>query len=609
MPNFPADDRSGLLVILTATTALLISMAGIETAAASSRFLSLTVDGRYERVVPRGDGRCGIMFADAECPEGLCCSPNGWCGDTIAHCTSQADICRGSMPTATSPPVQTLPGTQSPGSICTGEPRNDNRCGPMFGNAKCELGLCCSLFGWCGDTEDHCTTESHCQGNGLATEPPTVLLCTEPSRDDRHCGPDYGNAHCEEGECCSEHGWCGVTSAHCTEKSHCLANLLLTTEPPLALEVCTGAVREDGRCGPDFGNAKCPRGLYCSQYGWCGNTPYHRTTESRCQGNEEIPTTPAPPAILECSAKPRGDCRCGPEWGNAMCPKGLCCSAHGYCGDGDGFCTEDSHCKKTTFNGASFLEVEPISDIRAFSSCGDNRRVIALTFDDGPSLIPTATAALLDDLQRFGIPATFFVNPGLKPYDGAAELAQRCSLVQRMVTEGHSVQMHGWDHTSFFPADGIEMNTAEVADEMGATSDWLHACGVESITQFRPPFGEFSHDQAESLYAQHGVVTAMWNLSPNDFYTEHDAADIFARTVAEFEDVVGEGNSVVLLMHDYFYQFRSGLIAMLYNHFTDIGYNFITTAECYQQCEPRENDSRYCSGSSGPVPYANVFVP
>ena len=35
-----------------------------------------------------------------------------------------------------------------------------------------------------------------------------------PPRTDKRCGSDY-NADCIEGACCSAHGWCGSTKAHC----------------------------------------------------------------------------------------------------------------------------------------------------------------------------------------------------------------------------------------------------------------------------------------------------------------------------------------------------------------------------------------------------------
>ncbi|CAN1226128.1 unnamed protein product [Linum perenne] len=41
-------------------------------------------------------------------------------------------------------------------------------CGRQAGNVVCPGGLCCSQFGWCGNTPDHCTTgcQSQCGGSG-----------------------------------------------------------------------------------------------------------------------------------------------------------------------------------------------------------------------------------------------------------------------------------------------------------------------------------------------------------------------------------------------------------------------------------------------------------
>ena len=41
-------------------------------------------------------------------------------------------------------------------------PRSDNRCGPDFGNASCHSGYCCSKYSYCGKSSDHCG--KGCQG-------------------------------------------------------------------------------------------------------------------------------------------------------------------------------------------------------------------------------------------------------------------------------------------------------------------------------------------------------------------------------------------------------------------------------------------------------------
>jgi len=44
----------------------------------------------------------------------------------------------------------------------TSTPRSDNRCGSSYGNASCHTGYCCSKYGYCGKSKDHCG--SGCQG-------------------------------------------------------------------------------------------------------------------------------------------------------------------------------------------------------------------------------------------------------------------------------------------------------------------------------------------------------------------------------------------------------------------------------------------------------------
>ncbi|MFC6750853.1 polysaccharide deacetylase family protein [Deinococcus aquaticus] len=64
------------------------------------------------------------------------------------------------------------------------------------------------------------------------------------------------------------------------------------------------------------------------------------------------------------------------------------------------------------------------------------RRVVALTFDDGPD--PRSTPAVLDALHAAGAHATFFVL--------AAPAGAHPDLIARMLREGHEVQAHAVKH-------------------------------------------------------------------------------------------------------------------------------------------------------------------
>lgn len=84
----------------------------------------------------------------------------------------------------------------------------NGHCGPDS-NTKCPTGECCSVFGWCGSSSDHCIT--HKRSDSTYDGPPNTTL---PVTSDMRCGPD-NNARCPAGHCCSVFGWCGNGTDHC----------------------------------------------------------------------------------------------------------------------------------------------------------------------------------------------------------------------------------------------------------------------------------------------------------------------------------------------------------------------------------------------------------
>ena len=110
---------------------------------------------------------------------------------------------------------------------------------------------------------------------------------------------------------------------------------------------------------------------------------------------------------------------------------------------------------------------------------GPNRPEVALTFDDGPS--PKTTPRVLEELARAGTLATFFVV-------GKKALAHP-ELVREIVTAGHEVGLHGFEHDRLFSLRG----SARVAADIRRTQDVIEAAGAPRPTLFRPPIGFVSH--------------------------------------------------------------------------------------------------------------------
>ncbi|XP_038883175.1 endochitinase-like [Benincasa hispida] len=91
--------------------------------------------------------QCGRQANGALCPNNLCCSQYGWCGDTDDYCkTGCQSQCRGS---------------------------SVEQCGRQANGALCPNNLCCSQYGWCGDTDAYCKTgcQSQCRGSTPSTPP------------------------------------------------------------------------------------------------------------------------------------------------------------------------------------------------------------------------------------------------------------------------------------------------------------------------------------------------------------------------------------------------------------------------------------------------------
>ncbi|XP_051201172.2 chitinase 2-like [Lolium perenne] len=74
-------------------------------------------------------------------------------------------------------------------------------CGSQAGGATCANCLCCSQFGFCGNTSDYCGAgcQSQCTG------------CSPVQR----CGSQFGGATCANCLCCSQFGFCGGTAEYC----------------------------------------------------------------------------------------------------------------------------------------------------------------------------------------------------------------------------------------------------------------------------------------------------------------------------------------------------------------------------------------------------------
>jgi peptidoglycan/xylan/chitin deacetylase (PgdA/CDA1 family) len=103
------------------------------------------------------------------------------------------------------------------------------------------------------------------------------------------------------------------------------------------------------------------------------------------------------------------------------------------------------------------------------------RKVVALTFDDGPDA--ENTPALLALLAARKVRATFFCI--------GKRVAQQPALAERMATEGHEIENHTFAHS---PATNI-FSARRLQDELSRTQAEIQRATGRAPEFFRPPVG------------------------------------------------------------------------------------------------------------------------
>jgi len=177
---------------------------------------------------------------------------------------------------------------------------------------------------------------------------------------------------------------------------------------------------------------------------------------------------------------------------------------------------------------ASFTPNSPLFG-RVVTGRGTNDRVLALTFDDGPS--PEWTPPVLDALRASGARATFFVL--------GRHVEAHPELVRRISDEGHEIASHGYDHGLLTFA-----SRADVERQLERTEHSLaHALGAAPRARlFRAPHG-FRNPFVGRVTARRGYEVVGWTKGVWDT-AKPGVEAIVRRTIGGFRP------GGILLLHD-----------------------------------------------------------
>ena len=145
------------------------------------------------------------------------------------------------------------------------------------------------------------------------------------------------------------------------------------------------------------------------------------------------------------------------------------------------------------------------------------RKVVALTFDDGPS--SEYVNQILAGLGRYGVRATFFVI-------GADAKADPDAL-RSLVVARQEIGNHSYDHRRL-----VFVSTKTVADEVEAADQVIRAAGYTGPIAFRPPYGKKLLSAPYYLW-RHGRTTVMWDVAPDSIAGIADDSRALTRYVLD----------------------------------------------------------------------------
>ena len=155
----------------------------------------------------------------------------------------------------------------------------------------------------------------------------------------------------------------------------------------------------------------------------------------------------------------------------------------------------------------------------------DTRRLISLTFDDGPN--PDHTENLLAVLRKHGVKATFFLVGGW--------VEQYPDIVRKIRDEGHQIGNHSYTHP-----DLATLTDEKIKDQIRFCNEVIQEAAGVTPTLYRMPFGS-GGERVVNLIPN--MTSIIWNVDSADWQS-HDKDKIMETVLVNLQP------RTTLLMHD-----------------------------------------------------------
>lgn len=207
-----------------------------------------------------------------------------------------------------------------------------------------------------------------------------------------------------------------------------------------------------------------------------------------------------------------------------------------------------------------FTGMFKVTKLRTFQLFGDltykvetENKVIALTFDDGPTKNVDQILPLLD---KYKAKATFFLI--------GKDIEKHPEEAKKLVEAGHQIGNHTYSHERM-----VLKSPTFIKEEIEKTDELIRKAGYKGEIDFRPPYGKKLVGLPYYLN-KHNRETIMWSLEPDTYYTSAD------EKVNYVIENIKPGS--IILLHPMYDQTGGEIPAIedILHKLTNDGYKFVT---------------------------------
>ncbi len=193
------------------------------------------------------------------------------------------------------------------------------------------------------------------------------------------------------------------------------------------------------------------------------------------------------------------------------------------------------------------------------------QKIVALTFDDGPS--PDWTPKILDALKEEHILATFFML--------GKHVEQYPDVARRVAEEGHEIGNHTYDHHVL-----IYYKTEELEKEIRDAQAAIYKATGITTKYFRPPKAWLTENEKKDIRRM-GYETILWSLNSKDWVTFHDKqiTSYILRNIRPGDIILFHDSGGVFLPEGGSRKQTVKTISRLTGKLKEKGYRFVTISE------------------------------